>query len=126
MSQQDKPSTHNTDSPVAAATRRRSQAVRTTDGSRPGTPLVSRSGHRVGRPEVTRVEGELRVAAGLVVLLLVTAAVAIVAPWGRVAMDQVGEWLAAVGTAPWEVQVAVGVTVAVVLMVAAVLVSRPR
>jgi hypothetical protein len=37
-----------------------------------------------------------------------------------------GEWLAAAGTAPWEVQVAVGLTVAVVLMVAAVLVSRPR
>lgn len=70
------------------------------------------------------MEGELRAAAGLVVLLLVTAAVATAAPWGRVAMDQWGEWLAAVGTAPWEVQVAVGVTVAVVLMVAAVLVSR--
>jgi hypothetical protein len=46
--------------------------------------------------------------------------------WGPVAMDQVGEWLAAAGTAPWEVQVAVGLTAAVVLMVAAVLVSRPR
>src|SRR4051794_33886145 len=109
MSQQDKPSMHNTDSPAVAASRRRSQAVRTTDGSRPVTPLASRSGHRVGQRAGIRV---VALVVGLVVLELATVAlvVGLLAPWGRVAMDQVGEWLAAAGTAPWEVQVAVGVT----------------
>jgi hypothetical protein len=73
---------------------------------------------------VDRAERRRGVVSAVACLLVALVAMAVL--WGPVAMDQVGEWLAAAGTAPWEVQVAVGLTAAVVLMVAAVLVSRPR
>jgi hypothetical protein len=88
----------------------------------PGLPFGASGGPAGGY----RGQGGGRRGVVSAVACLLVGLVAMAVLWGRPVMDQWGEWLAAAGTAPWEVQVAVGLTVAVVLMVAAVLVSRPR
>jgi hypothetical protein len=107
---------------VSGGTRRqrRSQVVRTTDGYPPVTPPDSPLELPEDRLGATRVEADHRVMVAMVVGCLLVAVVSAVVVWGRPG------WAAALGTAPWVAQVALGATVAVALIAAALWVSRPR